>query len=123
MIAALRAAQPTWSVNALAQVAGVAALQEPVLAWRQQSLDCLRQHAVELWARFTGLLYAVLPTDTTYTLVAVENAAALRQELLRHGLQVRDCTSFGLPQHVRIAARRPEENERLIAAIINLRHR
>jgi histidinol-phosphate aminotransferase len=121
VIAALRAAQPTWSVNALAQVAGVAALQEPVLAWREQSLDCLRRHAVELWARLTGLLYAVLPTDTTYTLVAVENAAAFRQELLQYGLQVRDCASFGLPQHVRIAARRPEENERLVATVINLR--
>lgn len=122
VIAALRAAQPTWSVNALAQVAGVAALQEPVLIWREQSLDCLRRHAVELWSRLIELGYAVLPTDTTYTLVAVENAATFRQELLRQGIQVRDCASFGLPQYVRIAARRPEENDRLVAAIINLRH-
>ncbi|MCL4300199.1 MAG: histidinol-phosphate aminotransferase family protein [Anaerolineae bacterium] len=120
VIAALRAAQPTWSVNTLAQVAGVAALQAPVLAWRQQSLDCLRRHAVELWARLTELGYNVLPTDTTYTLVAVENAAAFRQQLLSQGVQVRDCASFGLPQYVRIAARRPEENERLVGAIINL---
>lgn len=117
VIAALRAAQPTWSVNTLAQVAGVAALQAPVLAWRQQSLDCLRRHAVELWARLTELGYTVLPSDTTYTLVAVENAAVFRRQLLQQEVQVRDCTSFGLPQYVRIAARRPEENERLVAAV------
>jgi cobalamin biosynthesis protein CobD/CbiB len=30
---------------------------------------------------------------------------------------VRDCASFGLPGHVRIAARLPEENARLLAAL------
>lgn len=117
VIAALRAVQPTWSVNALAQIAGVAALQEPVLAWRQQTLNCLRRHAADLWTGLGELGYTVLPSSTTYTLVAVKDAAAFRQRLLWQGIQVRDCTSFGLPQYVRIAARRPEENERLLAAI------
>lgn len=117
VIAALRAVQPSWSVNALAQIAGVAALQAPVLAWRQQTLDCLRGHALDLWAGLGELGYTVLPTSTTYTLVVVSNAAAFRQRLLRQGVQVRDCASFGLPRHVRIAARRPEENEHLLAVI------
>lgn len=120
VVAALRATQPSWSVNTLAQIAGVAALQEPVLAWRQQTLTELRRHAAELWARLSALDYRVLPTTTAYALVEVGDAAVFRQRLLRQGLQVRDCTSFGLPQHVRIAARRPAENERLLAAIKNL---
>jgi histidinol-phosphate aminotransferase len=117
VIAALRAVQPTWSVNTLAQIAGVAALQEPVLAWRQQTLICLRRHAADLWAGLSGLGHRVLPTATTYALVAVENAAVVRHRLLLQGVLVRDCTSFGLPQHLRIAARRPVENEALLAAI------
>jgi threonine-phosphate decarboxylase len=36
---------------------------------------------------------------------------------MKHGIQVRDCASFGLPGYVRIAARRPEENRRLLQAI------
>src|SRR6185503_20175948 len=105
LIAALRAVQPTWSVNTLAQIAGTAALQAPVLAWREQTLTCLRQHAAELWDNLRQQDYRVLPTAATYTLVEVKNGAAFRQHLLRQGLQVRDCASFGLPQHVRIAAR------------------
>jgi histidinol-phosphate/aromatic aminotransferase/cobyric acid decarboxylase-like protein len=117
VIRALRAVQPSWSVNTLAQLAGVAALQAPVLAWRQQTLDSLRQHAAELWTGLAALGYDVLPTATSYALVAVENAAELRQQLLRRGLQMRDCASFGLPHHLRLAARRPEENERLLRAM------
>jgi histidinol-phosphate aminotransferase len=117
LIAALRAVQPTWSVNSLAQVAGVAALQAPVLAWRQDSLACLRHHAADLWAGLSNLDFEVLPTATTYSLVKVDNAAAFRHQLLIKGLQVRDCASFGLPQQIRIAARQPAENEQLLAAI------
>jgi histidinol-phosphate/aromatic aminotransferase/cobyric acid decarboxylase-like protein len=61
--------------------------------------------------------FEVLPTATTYSLVKVDKAAAFRHQLLTQGLQVRDCASFGLPQHIRIAARRPAENEQLLAAI------
>jgi histidinol-phosphate/aromatic aminotransferase/cobyric acid decarboxylase-like protein len=117
VITRLRAVQPTWSVNTLAQIAGVAALQEPVLTWRQHTLICLRQQAADLWASLAELGYSVLPTATPYTLVKVANAADWRRRLLCQGVQVRDCASFGLPQHVRIAARRPEENERLLIAV------
>lgn len=117
VIAALRARQASWSVNTLAQIAGVAALQEEVLAWRQETLTCLRQHALDLWTDLTASGYHVLPTATSYALVVVENAAAVRQRLLPEGVLVRDCASFGLPQHLRIAARLPVENKRLLTAV------
>jgi histidinol-phosphate/aromatic aminotransferase/cobyric acid decarboxylase-like protein len=120
VITALRAVQPTWSVNTLAQVAGVAALQPEVLAWRDDTLACLRRHATELWDNLVELGYPILPTATTYALVQVTGAAHWRERLLFQGVQVRDCASFGLPQYARIAARRPEENERLLSAVKNL---
>jgi histidinol-phosphate/aromatic aminotransferase/cobyric acid decarboxylase-like protein len=58
-----------------------------------------------------------VPSAAHFFLVPVGNGRAFRAALLRHGVLVRDCTSFGLPAYVRISARRPEENERLLAAI------
>lgn len=123
IIEVLRSVQPPWSVNSLAQIAGVAALQAPTQTWRDQTLAELRQHAHHLWHDLEGLGLNVLPTDTTFTLVEVNNATDFRRRLLKRRLLVRDATSFGLPRHVRIAARRPEENHLLVEAIRQLRER
>lgn len=117
---ALRAVQPPWSVNSLAQVAGVAALQAGVAAWREQSLTQLHGQAARLWSCLSELGYRVLPSDTPYTLVEVGQAATFRRALLEQGCLVRDCASLGLPDHIRIAAQRPADNERLIAAMARL---
>lgn len=123
IIEVLQSVQPPWSVNSLAQIAGVAALQPPTQTWRDQTLAELRQHAYHLWHDLKGLGLTVLPTDTTFTLVEVNNAADFRRRLLKRRLLVRDATSFGLPRHVRIAARRPEENHLLVEAIRQLQER
>jgi histidinol-phosphate/aromatic aminotransferase/cobyric acid decarboxylase-like protein len=47
----------------------------------------------------------------------VGDGADFRAWLLRHRVQVRGCASFGLPAYIRIATRRPEENERLLHSI------
>lgn len=120
LIAALRAVQPPWSVNTLAQTAGVAALQPEVLAWRAHSLAHLQRHAAELWAGLAALGLKVWPTSTPYALLEVGHAAAFRQALLAQGLLVRDGASFGLPTHVRISAQLPAENERLLVGIKTL---
>ncbi len=58
-----------------------------------------------------------MPSAAPFFLVRVGDGAAFRQRLLPRGMLVRDCASFGLPAYVRISTRRPEENERLLAAI------
>ncbi len=121
LIEALQAIQPPWSVNRLAQIAGIAAVQPTVLTWRNKSLACLHKHATELWAALIELGYPVLPTDTTYTLVNVGDVSTFRHQLLQKGLLVRNAASFGLPEYVRIAARLPEENEQLLRVIKSIK--
>jgi len=63
-----------------------------------------------------------LPSSTAFMLVpvpdALPDAAALRARLLeRQRVLVRDCASFGLPRHIRIAARPAADCARLIAAL------
>jgi len=111
----LRQVQPPWSVNALAQAAGVAALRD--LPHRKRSLEMLFRAKQELTAGLTRLGLVPIPSAAHFFLVRVGDGAGFRMALLRRGVLVRDCASFGLPAHVRIATRRPEENERLLAVI------
>jgi histidinol-phosphate/aromatic aminotransferase/cobyric acid decarboxylase-like protein len=68
-------------------------------------------------AALVDLGMEVLPSAAPFFLVRVGDGAAVRLALLRQGILVRDCASFGLPAHIRICTRRPEENARLVAAI------
>lgn len=114
IVNAVQKVQPPWSVNVIAQAAGLAALCEE--AYLQDTLAQTRAAAMELTRDLTALGLPVRPSATHFFLVKVDDAAKTRSELLRRGILVRDCASFGLPAFVRIAARRPEENQRLVAA-------
>jgi histidinol-phosphate aminotransferase len=50
-------------------------------------------------------------------MVKTGNATAIRWRLLGEGMIVRDCTSFGLPDFIRIGVRTRGECERLVAAL------
>ncbi len=115
VIAALAAVRPAWNVNAMAQAAGVAALEDET--YLQRSLTWLAQANADFRANLTGLGLIPLPSATHFFLLQVGNGARFRQTLLRQGILVRDGASFGLPAYVRIATRRPEENQQLIQAL------
>ena len=112
--AALDAVRPPWSVNAVAQAAGLAALDDE--AHLQRARDEVRRARGYLSAALAGRGLRVLPATANFLLVDVGNAAAVRSALLRHGLCVRDCTSFALPAYVRIGLRTVPECERLVLA-------
>lgn len=119
-IAALAALRPAWNVNALAQAAGLAALKT------QAATDsALRRVRAERRYLMTGLAALGLrpcSTETHFFLTPVGQATAFRAHLLARRILVRDCTSFGLPDFVRIAPRTRPENSQLLEAIADLRH-
>jgi L-threonine-O-3-phosphate decarboxylase len=115
VLAWLRRVQPPWSVNAIAQAAGIAALGDG--AHVKRSLRLLARAKDVLAARLADAGLTPLPSATHFFLVRVGDGAAFRAALLRRGMLVRDCASFGLPAYIRIAARRPEENARLLRAV------
>jgi len=118
VLAALRCARPPWSVNAMAQAAGLAALQDS--AHLHTCLESIAQAKIELVAGLRQLGLPPVPSTTHFFLVRVGDAQHCRQALLQRGILVRDCTSFGLPEYIRIATRRPEENRRLLTALEEL---
>ena len=50
-------------------------------------------------------------------MVDVGNGALVRQHLLERGVHVRDCASFGLPGHVRMAGRGGRALDRLMVGL------
>jgi histidinol-phosphate/aromatic aminotransferase/cobyric acid decarboxylase-like protein len=107
--------RPTWNVNALAQAAGIVALDD--VSHLTQTLACVSADKAALVAGLEALELAPLPSVTHFFLCEVGQARVLRQSLLQRGILVRDCTSFGLPSYIRIASRRPADNARLIDAL------
>jgi histidinol-phosphate/aromatic aminotransferase/cobyric acid decarboxylase-like protein len=109
--------QPPWSVSGTAQAAGKAGLAE--LDYLRQTLGQTRRLAEELQNGLRAIGAQVVSSSTHYCLVDVSSLGGgtnWRRRLLPHGLQVRDCTSFGLPDYVRVGARLPGQNHRLLQA-------
>ena len=111
-----------WSVSALAEAAGIAALGDT-------GYQAETRRLVPEWraALASGLEkregFRVYPAAANYLCARLERggltAAALRAALLGEGVAIRDCASFpGLGvDHVRIAVPRPEQQRILFAAL------
>ncbi len=106
---------PPWNVNTVAQKTGFAVLEET--DYLKQSQKKVTEAKQFLVGELSRLGYATLPSATNYFLIKAGNATEFRASLLKHGILVRDCTSFGLPGYVRIAPRTMPECRRLINII------
>ncbi len=115
IISALRRVCPPWNVNVAAQQAGVVALKDT--DYLERCLLEIRKAKQFLTDELDRLGFTLLPSSTNFFLVKVTSAQSFRTALLRHGILVRDCTSFGLPQYIRLAARTMPECQKLIATI------
>ena len=115
----LAAFQPDWSVNGLAQAAGLAALADGEYLPRARL--AVAQAKEYLTVRLTGLGFGVPPSAANFLLVQVGDASSWRDRLTRKGLFVRDCASFGLPQYIRVGIRPLADCRRLVEAMAGLR--
>lgn len=115
IVGAIAGVRPAWNVSSLAQAAGIASLKDT--RHLEKSLAALRTAGRQMvsWLHELGL--NPVPSSTHFVILRVGNGAAFRQALLAKGILVRDCASFGLPEYIRIAARRLPENRRFIKAL------
>lgn len=117
-VAALR---DRWSVNTLAQAAGVAALGDH--HYRAQTLSVIPREREGLRQMLEGVEgVRVLSGDANYLLLHLFpplDPDTLIPALLRERILVRSCATFhGLtPRHVRVAVRSAAENRRLVEAL------
>ena len=118
VIDALKKVRPPWSVNSVAQAAALVSLQDTEHLAR--SLAEIEKGKRYLLQELPRLGLQVLPSQANFLLMRVGNARGFRLALLRKGFCVRDCTSFGLPEHVRLGVRTLPECRRLVAAVMQV---
>ena len=99
-IAALDRVRVPWMVSAPAQAAAIAALTDEAEAHVSRTIAQLRQSAADLWSWCDHVGIERVPSDTHYGLLRTR----------AEGIMVRDCTSFGLPDWIRVSVRTEPEN-------------
>jgi threonine-phosphate decarboxylase len=121
----LRQLQVTWSVNYLAQLIGIEALDDQEYASRAKSW--LAEERPWLISRLRELGLSVVPGDVNYLLFSFAGHPGVRigevqRELGMRGVLVRDASRFpGLDDtYCRIAIRLREDNEKLLAELGNV---
>jgi histidinol-phosphate aminotransferase len=112
VIDSLRRVRIPWSVNAVAQAAGISALDDQL--HMQRCVARLIKGRQTLTAGLEARGFRPLPTATHFFLVPTGDGAAARDRMLESKVLVRDCTSFGLPDFIRVSSR----DERDISALI-----
>lgn len=114
---AVKAALPPWNVSAPAHAAGLAAVDA------LDELPAIRRELARLRGRLVEALGSrgLVAQGGPFTVWDVGDAARLAARLDGAGVRVRDCSSFGLPAHVRLGVRPAPEIARLAAAWSELR--
>jgi histidinol-phosphate/aromatic aminotransferase/cobyric acid decarboxylase-like protein len=111
-VARLARRQPAWPVNAVAGAVLPALLEGADLPRWRAGIAALRSELTALLAR-AGL--DPQPSEANYVLC--RRAPGLRDALAPRGVVVRDCASFGLSGHARVAVPGADGLERLEAAL------
>ena len=115
IIADLAEFQPDWSVNGFAQAAGLAALSDTTYLPRAKGeVDQAKEYLAD---RLDRLGLAVHPSTANFLLVRVSDGMLWHDKLMRLGMFVRDCASFGLPEYIRIGIRSMSDCQRLVSAM------
>ncbi|MBI4447077.1 MAG: histidinol-phosphate aminotransferase family protein [Acidobacteria bacterium] len=111
----LHSLQPSWSVNAAAQAAALAALDED--DYTDKSRRCIQEAKYYLRQELERIGFSVYDSAANFLLVEAGDAPLLRILLLQQGICVRDCSSFGLPQYIRVGIRTMKECAHLVEAL------
>lgn len=113
----LAIARPQWNLSVPGAIVGEYCLRQP------EFVERTRERIAEERQRVSDRLskrYEVYPSDAPFVLfdTAPESVDSLVDRTRSHGIIVRDARTFdGLDSHVRVAIKRPHENERLLEAI------
>jgi threonine-phosphate decarboxylase len=113
-----------WSLNCAALAVGEHLLKGHK-GYIKRSLDLIRKERHWL-SSCLGAIRGLkpYPSDTNFILVDIcdffISSTEMTEMMLKQGIIIRDCASFGLKDHIRVAVRKRQENRKLIKALSNV---
>jgi L-threonine-O-3-phosphate decarboxylase len=122
IVGRLKAVQPPWSVNVIAQMIGEGALKDREYVEKSRSLVAGQRRRLTERLRLMGC-FTVYPGQANFLLLRIDRAgmdvSRIAEKLLAEGIAIRRCHNFaGLDDRFfRIAVRTETENERLLASL------
>lgn len=112
VISQLLPRQPEWSVSSPAQEAGLAALKE--LDYFKKTWDKVIGMTREFRTAVEEAGYETFPTGSNFFLVKTQGLDKIKKALWEELILIRDCSSFGLKDIMRLGTGSKKDNERLI---------
>jgi L-threonine-O-3-phosphate decarboxylase len=116
----LETARPPWNLSTPAAAVGAHCLRQREFVSRtRERVASERERMADRLAR-EG--YDPHPSEAPFLLLDVgdRDPGRVVEGLAEAGIAVRDCGSFGLSNHVRVAVKRPPENDRLLEALADV---
>lgn len=103
-----------WTINTLAQIAGIYALKDE--EYREKTFRLMKKEKRTLEDGFRSLSITYIPSSSNFYLIRHESAQKINLFLKSKGIMVRDCSNFrGLDRtYIRVAVRSNKENMRLL---------
>lgn len=118
---ALEVVRPTWGLGTPAARVGAVAMQDSEFV--SETRERVRRERARLTERLATLGFEVQSSDAPFLLLDVgEDPTDLVDDCLESDIVIRDATTFrGLDSHVRVAIRTPDENDRLLEVLADVR--
>ncbi len=110
-----------WSLNSAALAVGEHLLKGHK-GYINRSLDMIRKERQWLSSGIGAIRgLKPYPSDSNFILIDIRDffisSKDLTERMLTQGIMIRDCASFGLKDHIRVAVRKRQENKKLIKAL------
>lgn len=115
IISILKRLQLPFSVNAIAEAAAVAALDDPDFAEVYR-----RQNAVErarMGAQLEGAGFEVAPSYGNFLMVKVGDGPAVFQALMKRGIIIRPIANYGIKDWIRVSIGLADQNDAFVAQL------
>ena len=113
-----RVRQP-FNVNAVAQAAALAALDDN--AFIEQCLTANEAGRAQLVEGVEALGYEVVGGHANFVLIRTGEGTALFREMQAEGVIIRPLAAYGMPEFVRVTIGRPAENDRFLELLRRIR--